>query len=66
MTNAKRILAHILNYEAKKNEAPCSADTHLNQAIYLLSLEVEDTSGFTKENLDRIEDAIEELSLLRE
>lgn len=62
--NTKRILAHILSYEAKKYDAPCSANTHLNQAIYLLFQENNDTSGFTTKNLERIEEALEEMRLL--
>ena len=58
----KTILGHILSYEAKKFDAPCSADTHLNQAIYLLFQESNDTSGFTVENLERIEEALDEFN----
>ena len=65
INNYKRILSHILSYEAKKYDAPCSADTHLNQAIYLLFKENNDTSGFTTEDLKRIEEALEEMKLLR-
>lgn len=64
MTNTKRILSHLLSYEAKKYDAPCSASTHLNQAIYLLIQEDNDTSGFTSENLERIDEALEEMKLL--
>ena len=62
--NYKQILSHILSYEAKKYDAPCSADTHLNHAIYLLFKENNDTKGFTTENLERIEEALEEMKLL--
>ena len=60
-TKYKQILGQILSYEAKKYDAPCSADTYLNQAIYLLLQESDDTSGFTSENLERIEEALEEI-----
>ena len=62
--NYKHVLSHILSYEAKKYDAPCSADTHLNQAIYLLLQENNDTSEFTTDNLERIEEALEEMKLL--
>ena len=65
MTNIyKRILSQILSYEAKKYDAPCSANTHLNQAIHLLLQENIDTSGFPTEDLKRIEEALEEMKLL--
>ena len=60
----KQILGQILSYEAKKHDAPCSANTHLNQAIYLLLQENNDTSGFTTEGLERIEEALGEMKLL--
>jgi hypothetical protein len=62
--NYKQILGQILSYEAKKYDASCSADTHLNQAIYLLFKENTYTSGFTTENIERIEKALEEMELL--
>jgi len=61
----KQVLSHILSYEAKKYDAPCSADTHLNQAIYLLLQESGDTSGFSTEKLERIEEALEEMKLFK-
>ena len=36
-----------------------------SEAIYLLSQENKDISGFTTENLERIEEALEEMKLLK-
>ena len=59
-----QILSNIIAYILKQEDAPCSASTHLNTAIYLLSKETPEWVTFNHTAKEIIEEAIEELYLL--
>lgn len=62
--NAAMILANIIDSELKREDAPMSAETHLNTAIVELMKHTDEWKSWDRESIDRIRYAVGELDIL--
>lgn len=56
------ILRDLVNYKLKLDDAPCSAETHLDHAIYLLSEQCSDLKNIDQEMIQVVADSREHMA----
>lgn len=59
---AMGILHDLVNYKLKLDDAPCSAETHLDHAIFLLSEQCSDLKNIDQEMIQVVTDSREHMA----